>query len=44
MVRVAFVALPERPRPRDKDASTLIDDIYVRLADPSRPLEGPRCI
>lgn len=44
MVRIAFVAQPERPRPRDADATTLANDVYVRLADPSRPLEGLRCI
>jgi prepilin-type N-terminal cleavage/methylation domain-containing protein len=44
MVRIAFVAQPERPRPRDADATTLANDVYIRLADPSRPLEGLRCI
>jgi len=44
MVRIEFVALPERRRPRDKDATTLQDSVYVRLADPAQPLEGPRCI
>jgi prepilin-type N-terminal cleavage/methylation domain-containing protein len=44
MIRVAFVAQPVRPHPRDSDTTTLANDVYVRLADPSRPLEGPRCI
>lgn len=44
MVRVAFTTVPERPRPRDLDFTTLQDDVYVRIADPSRPLEGPRCL
>ena len=44
MVRIAFVAHPERPQPRDADATTLANDVYIRLADPSRPLEGLRCI
>ena len=44
MVRIAFVSLPDRTRPRDMDATTLQDDVYVRLADPTRPLEGPRCL
>lgn len=44
MVGIAFVALPERARPREADATTLQDSVYVRLADPTRPLEGPRCI
>jgi type II secretory pathway pseudopilin PulG len=44
MVKVGFVVLPDRRRPRDRDATTLESDIYVRLADPSTPSEGPRCI
>jgi Tfp pilus assembly protein PilW len=44
MVRIAFVAMPERTKPRDLDATTLQNDVYVRLADPTRPLEGPRCL
>jgi type II secretory pathway pseudopilin PulG len=44
MVRIAFVSTPERTVPLDKDATTLQDDVYVRLADPTRPLEGPRCL
>jgi type II secretory pathway pseudopilin PulG len=44
MVHVAFTTLPDRERPRDRDALTLQDNIYVRIADPTRPLEGPRCV
>jgi type II secretory pathway pseudopilin PulG len=44
MVRTKFVSMPERPNPRDFDATTLQNDVYVRLADPTRPVEGPRCI
>jgi len=44
MVHVAFMTLPDRERPRDLDSLTLQDNIYVRIADPTRPLEGPRCI
>jgi prepilin-type N-terminal cleavage/methylation domain-containing protein len=44
MVRIGFVSLPERPKPRDFDSTTLQNDVYVRLADPTRPVEGPRCI
>lgn len=44
MIRVAFVTLPERTRPRDRDSLTLENDIYVRIADPADPVEGPRCI
>jgi type II secretory pathway pseudopilin PulG len=44
MVRIAFVAMPERTVPRDLDSTTLQSDVFVRLADPTRPLEGPRCL
>lgn len=44
MVRIAFVSLPERKVPRELDSTTLQNDVYVRLADPTRPLEGPRCL
>lgn len=44
MVHVAFTTLPDRDRPRDLDSLTLQDNIYVRIADPTRPLEGPRCV
>lgn len=44
MVHVAFLTLPDRERPRELDALTLQDNIYVRIADPTRPLEGPRCV
>jgi len=44
MVRTAFVSMPERTKPRDLDSVTLQNDVFVRLADPTRPLEGPRCL
>jgi hypothetical protein len=44
MVHVAFAAMPDRGRPKDADATTLQDNVYVRIADPTRPLEGPRCL
>jgi len=44
MVRVSFLTLPDRLKPDERDASSLDDGIYVRIADPSRPLEGPRCL
>ncbi len=44
MVRIAFVSMPERTIPRDLDSTTLNSDVFVRLADPTRPLEGPRCL
>jgi prepilin-type N-terminal cleavage/methylation domain-containing protein len=44
MVKVGFTVLPDRKVPKNREATTLESDVYVRLADPSRPLEGPRCI
>jgi prepilin-type N-terminal cleavage/methylation domain-containing protein len=44
MVKLSFVAMPEGIRPQTADAATLESDVYVRLADPSTPSEGPRCI
>ena len=44
MVKLAFVALPEGPRPRNRDATTFNNDVYVRLANPTVPTEGPRCL
>jgi prepilin-type N-terminal cleavage/methylation domain-containing protein len=44
MVKVAFVVQPDGVRPRSQDATMLESDVYVRLADPSTPSEGPRCI
>lgn len=44
MIKVAFAARPDTKVPKSKDATPLQSDIYVRLADPTRPAEGPRCI
>jgi prepilin-type N-terminal cleavage/methylation domain-containing protein len=47
VIKAAFVALPERTEARadaDKDATTFETDVYVRLADPTKPAEGPRCL
>jgi hypothetical protein len=44
MVSIAFVALPDRVVPRELDATTLEDSVFIRIADPSRPQEGPRCL
>lgn len=44
LVKVGFVVKPERKAPKNSEKTTLESDIYVRLADPSRPLEGPRCV
>jgi prepilin-type N-terminal cleavage/methylation domain-containing protein len=44
MIRIGFAALPDRTGARDRDATGMESDVYVRLADPSKPLEGPRCL
>jgi len=44
MVKIAFEARPEGKRSRDRDSTTFYNDVYVRLADPLSPTEGPRCI
>jgi hypothetical protein len=47
MIKVAFQSLPTRKVERDADvenATTFESDIYVRLADPTQPAEGPRCL
>jgi prepilin-type N-terminal cleavage/methylation domain-containing protein len=44
MVKIQFVALPARTVPKDRDATTFYNDVYVRIADPTRPTEGPRCL
>jgi prepilin-type N-terminal cleavage/methylation domain-containing protein len=44
MVKIAYVAMPERARPRDRDSTTFFNDVYVRLANPTVPTQGPRCL
>jgi type II secretory pathway component PulJ len=47
MIKVAFAALPQRKVERTTDvadATTFESDVYVRLADPTKPLDAPRCI
>lgn len=44
MIKVALFAKPDRFVPKDRDSTSLQSDIYVRIADPSRPTEGPRCL
>ena len=47
MIKVAFQSLPTRVIERDTDVvdgATFESDIYVRLADPTQPAEGPRCL
>lgn len=47
MINVAFATLPIRKVERTtdvKDATTFASDVYVRLADPTKPTEGPACL
>jgi prepilin-type N-terminal cleavage/methylation domain-containing protein len=44
LVKVGFVVLPDRVTPKSREATTLESDVYVRIADPSLPQEGPQCI
>jgi prepilin-type N-terminal cleavage/methylation domain-containing protein len=44
MIKIGFTALPAQAQARDDDATTFYSDVYVRLADPARPAEGPRCL
>jgi Tfp pilus assembly protein PilV len=44
MVKVAFNALPDTTRPNDRDSSSFYNDVYVRLANPTAPTTGPRCL
>jgi type II secretory pathway pseudopilin PulG len=47
VIKAAFVALPTRTaanNPASRDATTFETDVYVRIADPTKPSEGPRCL
>jgi type II secretory pathway pseudopilin PulG len=47
VIKIAFVALPTRGLATNstaRDSTTFESDVYVRLADPTKPLDGPRCI
>jgi prepilin-type N-terminal cleavage/methylation domain-containing protein len=47
-IKVGFVALPNRTATKNvtkagRDATSLESDVYVRIVDPTKPLDGPRC-
>jgi prepilin-type N-terminal cleavage/methylation domain-containing protein len=47
MINVAFATLPQRLVERTTDiidATTFDSNVYVRLADPTKPTEGPVCL
>jgi type II secretory pathway pseudopilin PulG len=47
VIRVAFLALPTRTLATNttgEDSTAFETDVYVRLADPTKPLDGPRCL
>jgi hypothetical protein len=43
LIKVAFVARPDTDV-KNLASTTFLSDVYVRIADPSQPKEGPRCI
>jgi type II secretory pathway pseudopilin PulG len=44
LMKVGFTVMPDRKVPKNSEATSVESDVYVRIADPSRPLEGPQCI
>lgn len=44
LVKVGFTVLPDRKVPKNREATSVESDVYVRIADPSKPLEGAQCI
>lgn len=44
MVKVGFTVMPDRKSPKAREATSVESDIYVRIADPTMPQEGPQCI
>jgi hypothetical protein len=47
VIKIAFNTLPTRTLANNstaRDSTTFESDVYVRLADPTKPLDGPRCI
>jgi prepilin-type N-terminal cleavage/methylation domain-containing protein len=44
MIQVGFVSQTSRISPKDTEATTLDDQIYVRSADPMQPEDGARCL
>jgi Tfp pilus assembly protein PilV len=44
MVKIAFFAKPAEKVTKAIDSTSLQSDVYVRIADPTRPTEGPRCL
>jgi prepilin-type N-terminal cleavage/methylation domain-containing protein len=44
MVQVGFVSQTARISPKDTEATTLDDQVYVRSADPMQPEDGSRCL
>ena len=44
MVKIAFNSLPDTPNPSNDDSTSFYNDVYVRLANPTAPTTGPRCL
>ena len=44
MMKIAYKAFPDTKNPRDRDSTSFHNDVYVRLANPTAPTTGPRCL
>lgn len=44
MIQVGFVSQTTRTTPKDTEATTLDNQVYVRSADPMQPEDGARCL
>jgi prepilin-type N-terminal cleavage/methylation domain-containing protein len=44
LVKIGFSVNPDRLSPKTREATSVESDVYVRIADPSRPVEGPQCL
>ncbi len=44
VIRVGFRSFAARPLTKDADSAVLQDEVYVRVAAPSSPEDGPECL
>jgi len=44
LIKIGFRAFAVRPILNDKDSATLENDVYLRVAVPTNPEDGPECI
>jgi hypothetical protein len=43
LIKIGFRAFADRSLTNDKDSVVLEDDVYVRVATPTTPQDGPAC-